>query len=135
MINEIAGNLWWQRIGRDSDDVYMYLQAGHAVYRCSQHENAWRQVEAPADPPGYIFSAPLDKRIAKCLTDADGCKYIVFSDHTAIRVFDPPGRPGGGIRIHGGGASFLNRDECDRLLVGNPGMSETAIICPAGIPV
>jgi hypothetical protein len=126
MINELAGHLGWSRINRNSMDVYYYLQAGNAVYRCSQSENVWRQVSTPLSSTSLIFSAPLKKMISRCLTDSDGCKYVLFDDKMGIRVFDPPNPPGV-ITIHDGGVKLLYPDDCDRLFAVNDNLSETPI--------
>ncbi len=127
MIDEMAGHLWWRRIGRDSTDVHVYLQTGRAVYRCSQSEDAWREVDTSPDPSTFVFSSPLEKIIAKCLTDSDGCKYVCFSDHTAIRIFDPANAPSV-FTLCSEGVAFLNQDDCERLFSANDGISATPII-------
>ena len=126
MINELAGHLGWTLISRNSVEAYYYIQAGDAVYRCSQSEDVWQQVGTPLESTSLIFSAPLKKTISRCLTDSDGCKYVLFDDKLGIRVFDPPNPPGV-ITIHGEGVKLLYPDDCDRLYSTNDRLSETPI--------
>jgi hypothetical protein len=133
MINELAGHLWWSYIGGDlTDDIYVFLQAGHTVYRCSQSENVWLRVDTSPDPTHFEFSAPLEKLISKCVTGSHGCKFVLFSDNTAIRIFNSPDEPPM-VTILSHAATFLDQHDCNRLLTANDNMSETPIIhaCPA----
>jgi len=109
-------------------DVYYFVEAGLFIYRCSQSEDAWQKVDVSLSPETAIFLTPLNKVISKCLTDHHGCKYVVFDDHTGIRVFDPPNPPNV-ITIHGGGTKLLYPDDCHRLFAASDGFSETPIIC------
>ncbi|HSI12075.1 MAG TPA: hypothetical protein VK961_08525 [Chthoniobacter sp.] len=126
MINEVAGHVWWIRTHPDSYDVY--LQTSRAVYRCSLPDGEWREVDASPDPRGFIFSEPLEKVIIKCPSGADGCRYVLFTDNTAIRIFNPPDRPGGMVTILSSAATFLNQDDCNRLFEANDEMPETPIV-------
>ncbi|MGC3992127.1 MAG: hypothetical protein QM796_21025 [Chthoniobacteraceae bacterium] len=128
MINQLAGHVWWRRIDRQAVDCYVFLQAGHTVYRCTQSENLWKQVDDSPDPSGFVFAAPLGKTISKCLTDLDGCKYVFFTDGTGIRIFDPPNKPGEPITIHSNAAVYLDRQQCAMALAASNGMSVTLII-------
>lgn len=124
MTNEIAGHVWWREVPPDGYEVY--LETNVAVYRCSPSDVAWRKVDASPDPRRFEFSAPLERRILKCLTGANGCRYVRFSDDTAIRIFSPPDEPGR-VTIHYHAASFLNREDCERLFQSVDEFSETPI--------
>jgi hypothetical protein len=87
----------------------------------------WREVEVSPDRRSFIFSAPLDRAILRCLSDDDGCRYLLFSDHTGIRVFNPPDKPGR-VTICSHAATFLDQVEVAQLLEANGDMPKTAII-------
>jgi hypothetical protein len=126
MLNEIAGHLWWAPLEGVLYEVY--LQAGHSVYRCSPHEDAWRKVNATLDPKRCEFTEPLGMVISKCLSSADGCHYILFDDEErAIRVFNPPPSPGM-VRILAHAASMVSTEEVKRLLNSDHRIWETPII-------
>lgn len=127
MIDEIAGHLWWSSNGSDHSKFIVFLETDRGAYRCSQSENLWRQVVESPNPQTCEFAAPLGKRISKCLTGPEGCKYVLFSDGTAIRVFDPPVEKGW-VKICSHAAAFLGKEDCARILQANESMPETPIL-------
>ena len=74
-----------------------------------------------------MFSEPLGKAIAKCLTAPDGCKYVLFNDGTAIRVFNPPDEPGT-VTLCNHAATYLNQQQCAVLYEAGENLTETPII-------
>lgn len=130
MLNETVGYVGWRytdEASPDPENYTVYLEIGYSTYCCARAEGVWRKCNVPIEATSLEFHSPLGKTVAQCVTAPNTCRYILFTDGTALRIFNEPPEPGW-VTLHSHAAWLLPPEEVCGLLERYPNMTETPVL-------